>query len=114
MRMLSVLLAALIGSASYTMAVSAKADEQLVIENKTKGMIVRFYAQPANGKGQKVELFKKRGLGSGKSRTVSIPVVGDNCLVQIRAEFEEADETQGYESFSEKLNVCEIGTYTIE
>lgn len=114
MRMLSVLLAALVGSASFAISVSARADEQLVIENKTRGMILRFYAQPANGKGPKVELFKKRGLGGGKSRTVSIPVVGDNCLVQIRAEFEDANETQGYESFSEQLNVCEVGTYTIE
>lgn len=92
----------------------AAADEQLVIENKTRGMILRFYAQPANGKGQKVELLNKRGIGRGKSRTVTIPVSGDNCMVTIRAEFEEADYTQGYESFSDKLNVCEVGTYTIE
>jgi hypothetical protein len=114
MRNSSFILAGLTTAALVVLPGIAAADEQLVVENKTRGMIVRFYAQPANGKGQKVELFNKRGLGRGKSRTVTIPVTGDNCMVTIRAEFEEADYTQGYESFSDKLNVCEVGTYTIE
>ncbi|SIQ77371.1 hypothetical protein SAMN05880590_107112 [Rhizobium sp. RU35A] len=114
MRAAAFLLSTLMGASFLLLPLVAQANEELVLENKTDGMIIRFTVRPADGKGQKVELLKKRGLAAGKSRTLVVPTDGKTCLYSIFAEFEAPDYQQGYENVSDKLDVCEVGTYTIE
>lgn len=114
MRAAAFLLSTLTGASLSLLPLVAKADEELVLENKTEGMIIRFTVRPTEGKGQKVELLKKRGLAAGKSRTLVVPTDGKTCLYTILVEFEAPDYQQGYENVSDKLNVCEVGTYTLE
>lgn len=83
----------------------------VTLENETEGMIVKFFATPANGKGQRQELLNKHGLGKGKSRKLTLVGGSDICEYRVRAVFEDSAE---YENLSDKIDFCEVDTYTIE
>lgn len=82
----------------------------LTLENGSQAMIVKFFASPANGKGQRQELLNKHGLGKGKSRTLTLVGGSDVCEYRVRAVFEDGAE---YQDVSDKIDFCEVDTYTI-
>jgi hypothetical protein len=96
--------------AALTATAAVAQGEKLTIENKTSAMIIRFTLRPADGKGQKVELLNKHGLGAGKSRSVKVPTDGKTCAYRLLAEFE--DDT--FRDVTDKIDICETATYTIE
>nr|WP_099057641.1 hypothetical protein [Rhizobium sp. ACO-34A] len=83
----------------------------VTLENETDGMIVKFFASPVGGKGQRQELLNRHGLGKGKSRVLTLVGGSDVCEYRVRAVFEDSAE---YQDVSDKIDFCEVDTYTIE
>ncbi len=96
---------------SFSVTPALAGNLSVTLENETEGMIVKFFATPANGKGQRQELLNKHGLGKGKSRKLTLVGGGDICEYRVRAVFEDSAE---YENLSDKIDFCEVDTYTIE
>lgn len=78
------------------------------LENGSESMVVQFFVSPEGG-GKSVDLLKKKGLYAGKSRALTINDGTDNCVYRIRAVF----DTDTYYDIRDKVNFCEVGTYTI-
>ncbi|MCM2397534.1 hypothetical protein NBH19_15780 [Rhizobium sp. S95] len=95
----------------FSVAPALAGNLNVTLENETEGMIVKFFASPANGKGQRLELLNKHGLGKGKSRTLTLVGGSDVCEYRVRAVFEDSAE---YQDVSDKIDFCEVDTYTIE
>lgn len=83
----------------------------MTLENDTEGMIVKFFASPASGKGQRQELLNKHGPGKGRSRTLILVGGSDICEYRARAVFEDSAE---YQDVSDKIDFCEVDTYAME
>ncbi|NGO64298.1 hypothetical protein G6N76_11500 [Rhizobium daejeonense] len=96
---------------SFSVTPALAGNLSVTLENETEGMIVKFFATPANGKGQRQELLNKHGLGKGKSRKLTLVGGSDICEYRVRAVFEDSAE---YENLSDKIDFCEVDTYTIE
>ncbi|MCJ7996716.1 hypothetical protein J5N58_07085 [Rhizobium cremeum] len=90
---------------------AAAGDLGVTLENDTDGMIVKFFVSPANGKGQRQELLNRHGLGKGKSRKLTLVGGSDVCEYRVRAVFEDSAE---YQDVSDRIDFCEVDTYTIE
>ncbi|MGG7518314.1 hypothetical protein ACQ3G6_10555 [Allorhizobium undicola] len=89
----------------------AAESHQITLENHSKAAIVRVTFRPLDGKGAKVEVLNRKSIGAGKSRTVSVPTDGKSCKYALLAEFEPDAELY---DVTDKLDLCEVGTYTIE
>lgn len=87
---------------------SAEAQDRRVrIVNETGYTIVRFYASNVDRDSWEEDILGSSVLPSGRSVMINIDDGSGQCLFDFKAEFDDGDEL-----IRNRINVCEISTYT--
>ena len=94
-------------AAATTFAGPANAlDRNVKIINETSYDIVRFYGSNVGADSWQEDILGQDGLYSGKSVTVNFDDESGYCVFDFKAVFSDGDEV-----VSNRINVCEVGTY---
>lgn len=102
------LFAAAIAIASFAAPASAdNLDRRVNIVNKTGYTIVAFYGSHIDAKTWEENIFGGQVLPSGSSVVVNFDDGTGYCVYDLRAEFDDGDVLE-----KQRVNICEIGTFT--
>jgi len=100
------LVPALLAAGLLAPPVSAQSTESLRVRNQSGMTLYSLYASPTNNSNWENDLLGNRTLNSGQYVEINVRNVS-NCNYDLRMEF-----TNG-QVLTDLVNICSIGTYTI-
>jgi len=108
MRTLALRAAALTAAAWAFAAPALAQDMMFTLINRTGYTLVEFYAAPPTASDWEEDILGEDVLETGHSTQILIADGRANCEYEFLMVFDEGDDVE------DKVNICELGSYTLE